>query len=309
MKIAVLGAGAMGSLYGGLLAEAGNEVVLIDIWKDHIDTVNDKGLEIESLDGKSRVVRNIRGVYEPASAGTAGLVLIFVKATMTAQAAPAARPLIGPSTAVLTLQNGLGNVEALCSALEPSCVIAGTSGHGSTILAPGRIRHAGSGDTVIGELDGSRGERIEAVAALLEKAGLSAKISENVMGLIWTKLIVNIGINALTAVTGLKNGRLLDFAETDGLLRAAVEEACAVAKAKGIRLETADPVGHTKEVARKTGANRSSMLQDVSAKRQTEIAVINGAVASEGKRLGIPVPVNNILTNLILVRQKTYDEI
>lgn len=309
MKVAVLGAGAMGSLYGGLLAEAGNEVVLIDVWKDHIDAINDKGLEIETAEGNSRVVKNIRGVTDPAAADLADLVLIFVKATMTAQVAPMARSLTGPASTVLTLQNGLGNIEALCAAIEPSRVIAGTSGHGSTMLAPGRIRHAGVGDTVIGELDGSCGERIEAVAALLEKAGVSAKISENVIGLIWTKLLVNVGINALTAITGLRNGRLTDFPETEELFTSAVKEAFAVAKAKGIRLEISDPVRYARDVARKTGANRSSMLQDVLAKRQTEIAVINGAVASEGKRLGVPVPVNNILANLVLVRQKTYDEV
>lgn len=308
MKVAVLGAGAMGSLYGGLLAEAGNEVVLIDVWKDHIDAINKNGVEIEASGG-SRVVKSIRGVSEPAAAGVADLLLVFVKATMTAQAASAAKSLVGPSTTVLTLQNGLGNVEALCEAFDESRVIAGTTGHGSTMLGPGHIRHAGEGDTVIGELDGSSGERIKALAALFEKAGIPTKISDNVMGLIWTKLLVNVGINALTAVTGLKNGRLLDFPETDELLEAAVKEACAVAQAKGIRLETEDAVGHARLVAKKTGANRSSMLQDVSAKRQTEISVINGAVAADGKKLGVPVPVNTVLTNLVLVRQKTYDEI
>lgn len=307
MKIAVLGAGAMGSLYGGMLAEAGNEVVLIDVWKEHIDAVNRNGLTIESPGG-TRAVRNITGVTAPSAAGTADLVLFFVKATATGQAALGARALAGPATTVLTLQNGLGNVELLCSAFGPSRVVAGTTGHGSTMVAPGHIRHAGRGDTVIGEPDGSRGERIEALAALFERAGIAVKITENVMGLIWTKLLVNAGINALTAVTGLKNGRLLDFPETEELLAAAVSEAEAVAKAKRIRLEVGDPIAHTRSIARKTAENRSSMLQDITAGRQTEISVINGAVAAEGERLGVPVPVNTVLTKLVLVLEKTRRE-
>lgn len=303
MKIAVLGAGAMGSLYGGMLAEAGNEVVLIDLWQEHIGAVNRDGLTIDSPGG-TRVVRNITGVTEPSAAGEADLVLVFVKAAATAEAADRARGLAGPGTTVLTLQNGLGNVEALCSVFGARRVIAGTTGHGSTMAAPGHIRHAGEGDTVVGGLDGGSAARATALAALFERAGIAVKITENVIGLIWTKLLVNVGINALTAVTGLKNGGLLDFPETKELLSAAVLEAVAVAEAKGIRLETADPVGHTLSVARKTAENRSSMLQDITAGRQTEISVINGAVAAEGERLGVPVPVNTVLTKLVLVLEK-----
>ncbi len=308
MKVAVLGSGAMGCLYGGALAEAGCDVVLIDVWKDHIDAINASGLKIDGSDG-GRTIKNIRGVTRPADAGTADLVVVFVKATMTEQAMRDALSLVGDKTTVLTLQNGLGNVEKLCNVLPASRVIAGTTGHGSTLVGPGHVRHAGIGDTIIGELDGSRSARIEELAALLEKAKMTAKVSTNVMGLIWTKLIVNIGINALTAVTGLKNGRLVDFPETEELMECAIKEACAVAKAKGIRFEVDDPLEHTKAVAKKTAANRSSMLQDVTAKRATEVSVINGAVVDEGRKLGVPTPVNTVLTNLILVRQKTYEEI
>ena len=308
MKVAVLGSGAMGCLYGGALAEAGCDVVLIDVWKDHIDAINASGLKIDESGGE-RTVKNIRGVTRPADAGTADLVVVFVKATMTEQAMRDALALVGDKTTVLTLQNGLGNVEKLCNVLPASRVIAGTTGHGSTLVGPGHVRHAGIGDTIIGELDGSRSARIEELAALLEKAKMTAKVSTNVMGLIWTKLIVNIGINALTAVTGLKNGRLVDFPETEELMECAIKEACAVAKAKGIRFEVDDPLEHTKAVAKKTAANRSSMLQDVTAKRATEVSVINGAVVDEGRKLGVPTPVNTVLTNLILVRQKTYEEI
>jgi 2-dehydropantoate 2-reductase len=306
---AILGAGAMGCLYGGILSEAGCDVVLVDVWKEHMDAVNTEGLKIEGQSG-SRIVKNIRGVTNPADAGPVDLVIVFVKATMTEQAMRGALCLVGDGTTVLTLQNGLGNVEKLCGVVEPSRVLAGTTGHGSTLVGPGHIRHAGTGDTVVGEpnADGTD-SRAEALAAFFNEAKLVTHVSSNVMGLIWTKLIVNVGINALTAVTGLKNGRLVDFPETAELMKAAVAEACAVAEAKGIRFEVGDPLEHTVQIARRTSANRSSMLQDVTAKRQTEVSVINGAIVEEGRKLSIPTPVNAVLTNLVLTRQKTYEEI
>lgn len=307
MKVAILGSGAMGSLYGGMLAEAGCDVTLVDIWKEHMDAVNNIGLSIEGVSG-DRIVRSLKGVTDPKDAGKADLVVVFVKATATKQAMESARCLLGPDTVVLTLQNGLGNVEKLTEAVGESRVLAGVTGHGCTLLGPGRIRHAGRGDTVLGEPSGEITERLKKIADALEKARFSVKLSENVVGLIWGKLLVNVGINALTAVTNLRNGRLLDFPETDELLRHAVREAVAVAKKKGIRLEIDDPVDHCRRVAKLTAANCSSMLQDIMGHRQTEIDVINGAVVDEGMRLGVSTPVNMVLTNLVKVRQKTYDE-
>ena len=305
MKVAILGAGAMGCLYGGMLAEAGHEVVLVDVWQDHVEALNTSGLVIEES-GQERRIENLRAVTRPSEAGVCDLVVVFVKATLTEQAMREALCLVGERTMVLTLQNGLGNVEKLNAAAGAPHVVAGTTGHGSTLLGPGRIRHAGKGETIIGEQSGERSERIAALASAFERAGIVTKISENVMGLIWTKLIVNVGINALTAVTGLKNGQLVDYPETEALMREAIDEASAVAKAKGIRFEVDDPFEHTRSIARKTAGNRSSMLQDVLNKRRTEISVINGAVVEEGERLGIAVPVNTVLTRLISVREKTY---
>jgi 2-dehydropantoate 2-reductase len=144
---------------------------------------------------------------------------------------------------------------------------------------------------------------------VFEKAGLKVCYSNNVMGALWRKLLVNVGINALTAITGLRNGRLIELEETDELLRLAVSEAVSIANAKGIDLELADPVEHVRDVARMTGKNRSSMLQDVKKKRKTEIEVINGAIVKEGVQLGISTPINKVLYNLVKVREKTYDEV
>lgn len=306
MNIAILGAGAMGSIYGGFLAESGeNQVTLIDIWKEHMEAVNQRGLIIEGQNGE-RVIKNLRGVSSAAEAEPAELLIVFVKATHTEEAISQATNLVRPETMVLTLQNGLGNVEKLCRVLSPANVIAGVTSFGASIKGPGRIHHGGSGDTVVGELDGRRSQRLEGLKETFDRANLPVKISDKVLSLIWTKLMANIGINALATLTDLKNGQLLENPGTDALLAAAVSEAAAVAKAKGIELETPDAVEHARVVAHKTGANTCSMLQDVRAKRATEIAVINGAVVEAGLETGVPTPVNWVLTNLIKTIQDTY---
>ena len=307
MRIAILGSGAMGCLYGGLLAESGCPVTLIDVWKEHIETINRQGLRIEGAGGE-RVISGIRGVTDPKDAGTADLLIVFVKATMTRTAISQAMPVVGQDTTVMTLQNGLGNAEALSDVVGAHRVVAGVTGHGSTLVGPGVIRHAGQGDTVIGEASGVISERTEKIADVLRRAGFAVSVSDNVMGLIWGKLLVNVGINALTAITGLKNGRLVDFPETSDLMAKAIEEAVAVATEKGVRVNVEEPVRHTREIAKKTAGNRSSMLQDVCRRRQTEISVINGAIVEEGRRLGVPTPVNDVLAKLVAVREKTYDE-
>lgn len=304
MKIAVLGSGAMGCLYGGSLAEAGFDVTLIDVWKDHVDSINANGLHIEGLSG-DRIINSISASIDPGSVGIVDLLIVFVKATMTHKAMEEAKIMVGPDTVVLTLQNGLGNIESISDVVGEDKLIAGITAHGSTLLGPGHIRHAGKGDTNLGELDGTISKRLENIVEMFEKAGFSINVSSNVLGLIWDKLIVNIGINALTALTGLKNGQLLEFVETRELMELLVKEAWDVARAKNIELHC-DPLEHTKEVARLTSANRSSMLQDVVNKRITEIEVINGAIVNEGIKLGIETPINAVITNLVKMKHQTY---
>lgn len=299
MKIAVLGAGAMGSLYGAKLSANGkNEVHLIDVWKEHIDAVNSNGLQMEEGDDVL-LYENLKGHTSSEETGVCDLVLVFVKSTVTRTAVESNAAVFGPNTVALTLQNGLGNIEQISSVIGAERVIAGTTAHGATMLSPGKIRHAGKGKTIIGELGGHESDRIRKMAAVLEDAGMETVISGNVLGLVWDKLLVNVGINALTGITKLYNGQLLDYPEIEELLEKAVSEGVAVARAKGIRLGFDDPVAHTKDLCRATAANKSSMLQDILNDRQTEIEMMNGAIVREGKALGIETPVNLALTNLI----------
>ncbi len=305
MKIAILGAGAMGSLYGGLLAEAGNEVWLIDVYQEHIDAINEKGLYVEGVSGE-RTIKNIKATADSKKVGTVDLVLVFVKSTITDIAISQNKVLFGDETMVLTLQNGLGNIEKIQSVVDEKNIIAGTTAHGSTMLAPGKIKHAGKGSTIIGELDGKDSPRTQLVLKAFKEAEIDTTISKNIMGLIWDKLLVNVGINALTAITGLNNGQLVEYKETEWILEEAVKEAMLIAFAKGIQLASEDAVNHTKEVCRATADNRSSMLQDVTNNRRTEIEMINGAIVAEAEKFKIDTPINKVLTKLILTKEKSY---
>ncbi len=305
MKIAIIGSGAMGCLYGGLLAEGGNEVYLIDIWKEHVDTINEKGLNIKGLTGE-RVISNIKATTDSKEIGKVELALVFVKSTSTGEAARENKDVVDENTVVLTLQNGLGNLEKLMQVWDSS-VIAGTTAHGATLIGPGSILHAGQGKTIIGEVSGLATKRIEWIQKVFNDSRIDTDISDNVMGLIWDKLLVNIGINAITALTGLRNGQLLEHEETEWILEEAVKEAFQIAQLKGIRLHYEDPIAHTKDVCRATAENKASMLQDVIHKRETEIKMINGAIADEAEKYGVITPVNKLLTNLILMKEKLYE--
>jgi 2-dehydropantoate 2-reductase len=304
MKIAVLGAGALGSLFGGKLARGGHEVTLISTRAEHVERINREGLYIDGLGDGLRV--EVRACLSAAEVGPAELVLVCVKAPQTRAAMAGALDLVGPESMVLTLQNGLGNVESLVETVGPGPVIAGATSHGASLEKPGRVCHAGAGATALGELSGRLTGRLRALGRVFEESGFApVSLSDNVQGLIWKKLVINVAINAITALVRIRNGQILNFPETEEISRLAVLEAVDVARRKGVAFAE-DPVEFTRQVARQTGANRSSMLQDVLRQRSTEIEFINGAVAREGEALGVPVPVNKVLAGLLSVYQRTY---
>lgn len=311
MKIAIVGAGAMGCLYGSRLSVTGHEIWLLDIMEEHMETIRRNGLTVleKNKDGfeETYIFRHLKATTKPDEIGQVDLALIFVKSTITHLAVINNRAIFGPDTLILTLQNGLGNVEDILSASQSTNIIAGTTAHGASMLGPGKIRHSGIGKTIIGELSGESTDRILSIAQLFNAAGLETEVSENVLGLIWDKLLVNVGINALTAITGLQNGKLVLNREIEELLELLVAEAQMVAQVKGICLNFPDPITHTKQVCRATGENISSMLQDILNHRKTEIDQINGAIIKEGKLLGIDTPVNVVLRNLVKAKETDYE--
>jgi 2-dehydropantoate 2-reductase len=303
MKTAIIGAGAMGSLFGGLLSLSGQEVWLVDVWKEHIDAICSKGLALEKKGTTQNI--SINATTDVQSIGKADLVLYFVKTYHSEKAVSDSLILKKEDTLFLTLQNGLGNEEVICKQVDRKNVILGVTGQGATLLGPGSIRHAGWGKTYVGELDGRITDRINQVVQMFSKAGIETDVSTRIHDLVWEKLFVNVGINALAAILGIKNGQLLDHPETLRLMEALVNEAVEVARKKGIQVE-GNPVDRVKAVIEATRENRCSMGQDLDRKRKTEIDTINGAVVREAERLGISVPYNRMITDLIKVIEKFF---
>jgi 2-dehydropantoate 2-reductase len=305
MKIAVVGAGAMGSLFGALLSESDNEVWLYDVWAEHVGTINKSGLTIER-EGKTRTL-DITATTDPLEIGEAELVIIFVKSTQTAAAAETASVLAGADGTVMTLQNGMGNADILSEYVNPENVLAGTTSHGATMLGPGIIRHAGAGATTIGawaETQQGR-QRAHRICDFFSNIGIETQAVDDVRSVLWNKLLINVGINAITALTAIKNGQILELDITRELSRNAVEEAMAIAHELRINIRE-DAVDHVYAVAEATAANRSSMGQDIDNQRQTEIGTINGFIVREAGRLGMPAPVNETLTALIQTLEYHY---
>ena len=303
MKIAIIGAGAMGSIFGGHLKGAGEDVTFIDIYKEHMEKVSKDGLYIEMPDGTGKVIKGIKTATSTEGLPKMDLIIIFVKSTVTKEAAKEALPLVKDNTLFLTLQNGLGNGEAIAEVVGEEKVLLGVTTCGGTFLGPGKVRFAGKGDTFIGGLKIGK-EKVLPIVNVFNRAGLPAYYREDVIGLVWDKLFVNVAINPVTAITGLKNGELLDYDETKAIMKGLVEEAVAVAEKRGVKRDVEEVYNHALEVAEKTAKNMSSMLQDITKGRKTEIDTINGKIVEYGREVEVSTPYNEIVTYLIKVLEK-----
>ncbi|WP_310599910.1 2-dehydropantoate 2-reductase [Desulfobulbus sp.] len=303
MEILIIGAGAMGGLFASLLAPHAR-VRLLTTNLDHARAINARGLMLTAMDGSVRTatVTVLSGPGEDDR--RADLVLICTKARATeAAAATAGRFLAGDGLA-LTLQNGLGNLERLAATVGADRSAAGVTSQAATLLAPGHVRHAGRGPTVLGRIPGQAG-RLATVADLFNLAGIDTEVADDVDALLWSKLMVNVGINALVALLRVPNGALLLAPECEALMAEAVAEAEAVAGALGIELPGGRQTDRVRQVCAQTAANRASMLQDILRGAPTEIDAINGAIVAKGQELGIPTPVNQLLTRLIKALEAT----
>jgi 2-dehydropantoate 2-reductase len=307
MRIAVVGPGALGCLIAGLLkARSKEDVWLVDNLPERAKRIREKGIHI---DGISSVSCAIDVSSNPKDVGPCDLVFICVKSYSTDDACKDIKDLVSDKTFILTLQNGIGNVQVLNDYFGPERVIAGVTNHGATLIEPGHVRHAGRGDTVIGMYNHKVLGPVRDAANLLTKCGFETKISKDIDSVIWSKLIINIGINALAGITRLKNGMLIKHDGTRQILRNSVQEAMKIVKRKRIKLIYDDPIQKVESVCKATATNVSSMLQDVLSSKRTEIEYINGAIARQGKALGIPTPVNEVLIDLIKTIESNYEEV
>lgn len=303
MEILIIGAGALGCLFGALLAPHAS-VSLFTTNTDHARAINQSGLALFGMDNSRRIL-TIPALTEPATYGRrADLILLCTKARSTESAATTARQLLAENGLVLTLQNGLGNLEKIIAAVGPERAAAGITAQGATLLAPGQVRHAGGGVTQLAIGPGQRAA-IAAIVLLFNRAGIETRTNDDVDVLLWSKLIVNVGINALTALLRVPNGVLAEVAECSELMAEAVAEAVAVARALGMDFDFSQQLDRVRQVCVQTRANRASMLQDVLRGAPTEIDVINGAVVAKGCEVGIPTPVNLLLTRLVKALEAT----
>lgn len=303
MKICVLGAGSLGCAIGGVLTEASNEVWLINRNAAQVEAMNKRGLILRD-GGVDRTVQvraatSAQGVS--MDSGMVDLVIVLVKSFHTGEAMAAATTLIGPDTMVLSLQNGLGHEDILADIVGRHRVLAGKTYAGGTQMGVGHVIVGTRGkDTHIGELDGGMTERVRRIADTFNAAGLATTVSDNIMGTIWDKLLVNVATGALSGITRLPYGLLYQVPEVEACAVAAVAEAMAVAKASGITLSTTEPRQPWVKAALGLPFEfKASMLQSLEKGSVTEIDFVNGAVVRQGVKCGIPTPVNQALVACI----------
>jgi 2-dehydropantoate 2-reductase len=292
MKTAIIGPGALGCLFGAYLTKGGLDVTLVDHRPERARTLGAGGIIVQGLRGEQHVP--VKVTAESNSLGPVDLVVVCVKAYHTADALRLHGSLVGNNTMVWTIQNGLGNVETMARLVPADRIVGGSTTMGANLLAPGRVHHAGEGETFIGELDGTLSPRVELVARDVSAAGIPVEPRPDIQRLIWRKVLVNVAINALTAILRVRNGVLLAHEPALRLMEEAVREAVRAAATRGIHFNEDDAVAQAKEVARRTAKNRSSMLVDILSGRRTEIDFINGAITDLG-----PAPVNRVLTALV----------
>jgi 2-dehydropantoate 2-reductase len=298
VKIAVVGAGAMGSVYAGILGDAGHEVWALDVWAEHVAAINRDGLTIEGASGK-RTVR-IGATTDPAEIGVCDLVVIATKARDVETAAEHARPLLGPETIVLPIQNGLGSADRIAAVLGNEAVAIGVAGgFGASIVRPGHVHHNGWELVRIGERTGPATPRIRRIAEVWAGAGFRVQTYDDVEQLVWEKLICNVTFSGTCAILERTIGEVLDDPSAWQVASACGVEAYAVARARGVALDVDDPVAYVRAFGEKIAGARPSMLLDVLAGRPCEIGVINGAIPPAAREVGLTAPVNEVVTALV----------
>jgi 2-dehydropantoate 2-reductase len=297
VKVAVLGAGAMGSIFGARFAQGGHDTVLVDVAAPLVEKVNADGVTI--VRGDEETVTHVPATAEPASVGSVDVVVCCVKCYHTRSAAELARPLVGADTVVASLQNGWGNGDALAEVYPPEQIVVGVTYNSGTVLEPGRVAHPGVGPTTIGPFAGDSLAGAERLASALADGQLEAHVVTPIRPEIWKKLILNAATLPTAALAGMNAGALTAQSDMHELVSVTAREATAVARALGYDIDAEERVEYIHGLLERAGPARGSMLQDFEAGRRTEIDVINGAVVRAGDEQGVPVPVNRAFVQLV----------
>ena len=296
VKICIIGCGAIGSIFGAHLARLADvEVHAYDVWKEHTRAINERGLHIS---GAADFTARLHATSDPKEIPSCDFGIVATKSTHTGRAIEQTAHIFGASSAVCSVQNGVGNEEIL--AQHVPCVIRGTTFPAGHVIEPGHVGFDINGDTWIGPFEPTHTPyaRVEQLAELLNRSGLRVIPLQDARGAQWTKLIFNASTNPVGALTLLHHGAATRFPQTGALFNALIAEGEAVAKALGIELH-GDARALVQKGANAPGKHRASMLQDILAKRQTEVDFMNGAIAQAGEKTGIPTPLNKMLWALI----------
>jgi 2-dehydropantoate 2-reductase len=294
LKIAIVGTGAMGSVYAGLFASAGHEVWAIDRWREHIDAIRAKGLRLEGASGDRTV--KIHATTNPADAAACDLVILATKAMHVRAAAEALKPLLNSDTPVLSIQNGLGGPDAAASILGRDRVMVGVvGGFGASMRGPGHAHHNGMELVRLGEFGGPITERLKNVEALWKGAGFRVRLFDDIDQLVWEKLLCNCAYSGLCAAVECTIGEVMADADLSRVSSACATEVFSMAKTKGVKLGFDDPVAYARDFGSKIPNARPSVLLDLMARRKSEIDVINGAIDG---------PVNQALAALVRAKER-----
>ena len=298
MKIAIIGCGAMGSVYAALLADSGNDVWAIDTWEEHISAIRSNGLRVEGASGDRTVSMN--ATTNASDAGECELIIVATKASGVPAAAVAAKSIAGPNSIILTIQNGLGAAERIAESIDTNQVMIGVvGGFGASMKAPGHAHHNGMQLVRIGEMNGGVSDRLEKVVNAWENAGFTAKGYPDIHQMIWEKFICNVTYSGPCALMNATIGQVQANSDSWSVALSCAREADAVARAKKINLGFNDVETYVRDFGANMPDARPSMLLDHMAQRPSEIDGINGAVPMEAAKIGMTAPINPLVSSLI----------
>ena len=306
MKIAIFGVGAMGSVYAGLLAEAGHEVWAVDIWQQHVDAINRNGLHVAGASG-DRVVQGINATSNAADVGECELYVLATKASGVGSAAEMIAPLLAADSMVITIQNGLGAGERIARYMDTSRVLLGVAdGFGASMKGPGHVHHNAMNLIRVGEMNGGMTERLQRITRVWQEAGFNAKAFADIDQLIWGKYICNVAFSGPCTVFDYTLGELMADPAAWAIAQGCALEVYALGQAKKITFTFDDPLEYVEAFGNKMPDARPSMLLDHRAKRASEIDAINGMAVELGRELGIPTPYNEVLSAIIRQREQGF---
>jgi 2-dehydropantoate 2-reductase len=305
-KVAIVGCGAMGSVYAALMADAGHEVHAVTLWPDHAEAMRTQGLRVEGASG-DRTVRLASAGTDTNGIGPCDLVIIATKAFDVEAAAQSSVTLLGPDTVVQTIQNGLGSPEVVAPILGKDRLGVGVvGGFGASMRAPGHAHHNGMEMIRFGAFAGLPTRLLRASARIWESAGFTVSLFDDVTRMVWEKLIMNVAFSGTSCTTGLTIGEVMADPNAWSVAQGCAREAIAVAGAANVRLEVGDPIEHIRKLGGKIPNARPSMLLDYNAGRRGEVDAINGSIPRLGKRYGIPTPVNETVVAIIKARESGF---